>query len=575
MTDISAELKKHSSEKSREKIILFVFMVAALIMSAQLVLRNPHIGQDGLDYLLPLHNFLKGLGYTINGQPMLVMPPGYGILSFVVFFIVSDIELSGMLVSLLSYILIIPTAYYLSKYLWNGSTAILSSFFVMFYPQLLGLSYMTLSDVSFSFFFLLSLALFLKCFCEKSKLLFFIFLGFALGVSYLIRPEGFLISILALSLLVVDAIIALLRSKTSKMEAIKAVIRPVAAIISFLLIIAPYILFLHHHTGQWTFSGKIAVNLRVAEERVIAATSKGEQKQMTVSEHRSDGVKKNLLDYFIAEGRRFFIRVEQNIFLIVLSFLQSMFHYFFLLSILWFLAPFILYRPLFTFKLNSRQKKIAVAFIVFLSPIPVITLFFVESRFLLPYSLLLIMLFSFAVNQFVNALSEAINIRYRSMLIILVASVFIFLSLAATPYKLLASSSIYNTLTSNYSQGVREAGIWFNKNIRLGSDPVIVHPRRGRILLFYASGRASNFNGRFFDIHNRNAGLNEIVDFMSLKNADFLVLDEYYVKNYRSLMTLWDEPNEAYRYKLRPLYIDPGKMFQIFVHSDHPGPDGD
>ena len=564
MIDFSTEFKKYKNQNKREKIVLIALMVAALIMSAQLVLRNPHIGQDGLDYLLPIHNLIKGFGYTINSQPMLVMPPGYGILSYLVFSLVGDIELSGMLVSLLSYILIIPMVYYLSKYLWNDSTAILSAFFVTFYPLLLGLSYATLSDVSFSLFFLLSLTVFLKCFCEKSSVLFYILVGFVLGFSYLIRPEGFLISILALSLLIVDSIVALFKAKTSRIEVFKTIIRPLAAIISFLLIITPYILFLRHHTGQWTFSGKIAVNLSIGEERIVSATTRVEQRQMTVSLNRSDGDKKNILEYFIAEGRRFFVRAEQNFFLIVLSFLKNMFHYFFLLSILWFLAPFILYRPLFTIKLNSRQKKIAVAFTVFLSPIPIITLFFVEDRFLLPYSLLLIMLFSFAVNQFVNALSEAIDLRYRGKLIVFVVFIFICLSLAVTPYKLLASSSIYNALMSNYSQGVREAGIWINKNISFGSDLVIVHPRRGRILLFYASGRVSNFNGRFFNM-NSNMGLDEIADFMSLKKADFLVLDEYYVKNYRSLMTLWNNPSEAYRYKLKPLYIDPGKMFQIFV----------
>ncbi|MCA9923398.1 MAG: hypothetical protein KC421_13545 [Anaerolineales bacterium] len=91
-----------------------------------LFIKNPNMGGDGLAYLLPMHNLMNGFGYTFQGEPMLLLPPGYGILAYFVFLFIRDIEFSGMIVSVLAYLLLIPAVFIVSYYYVASRPQILS-----------------------------------------------------------------------------------------------------------------------------------------------------------------------------------------------------------------------------------------------------------------------------------------------------------------------------------------------------------------------------------------------------------------------------------------------------------------
>lgn len=161
---------------TKEKVALLSLVVLAAIMNGFLMIRNPNVGGDALHYLLPIHNLVAGKGYTYGGSPELFYPPGYGIVSYILFLTVKDIELSGMLASALSSLLIIPTTYYTVRFLFGKQYAVLSSFLVTFCPTLLRYSYVNFSDSIFSLFLLLSFSVISvdhnKAFDEPMSILF-------------------------------------------------------------------------------------------------------------------------------------------------------------------------------------------------------------------------------------------------------------------------------------------------------------------------------------------------------------------------------------------------------------------
>ena len=124
-----------------EKGSLTILIVICTAMVSYLVIQNPNIWNDGILYLLPIHNFVDGKGYTFQGSPLLLMPPGFGIVAYLVYLVVRDIELSGMIVAAFAYILMIPTSYITTRSLFGKKPAFLAAFLIAFSPAMLYLAY--------------------------------------------------------------------------------------------------------------------------------------------------------------------------------------------------------------------------------------------------------------------------------------------------------------------------------------------------------------------------------------------------------------------------------------------------
>ena len=90
-----------------EMVLLLILIMVAGWMNFSLVLRNPNITGDGIQYTSVVFNWFQGNGYTnVVGIPWLV-EPGYGFLTYLFNIFIGDIELSGMLVSSAAYLLLI------------------------------------------------------------------------------------------------------------------------------------------------------------------------------------------------------------------------------------------------------------------------------------------------------------------------------------------------------------------------------------------------------------------------------------------------------------------------------------
>ncbi|MEI7988916.1 MAG: glycosyltransferase family 39 protein, partial [Chloroflexota bacterium] len=138
-------------------------------MNFSLVLRNPNITGDGIQYTSVVFNWFQGNGYTnVVGIPWLV-EPGYGFLTYLFNIFIGDIELSGMLVSSAAYLLLILLVYFTVRYLGSALAALLSVLFVAFYPYLLTFSWLNLTDSVFSFFVFLCFSVYVRVLLEEKK----------------------------------------------------------------------------------------------------------------------------------------------------------------------------------------------------------------------------------------------------------------------------------------------------------------------------------------------------------------------------------------------------------------------
>ena len=153
----------------REHFFIIIVIIVASFININLLLRNPNIGDDGLQYLIPIHSFVNGQGYTLMGEVELWMSPGYGLLSYFAYLVIenltsldarSTIPLSGMLVSSVSYLLTIPLVFVTTKKLFDKESAYVSTFLIAFEYGLVSLSYVTLSESVYSLVLLFSFYIF-------------------------------------------------------------------------------------------------------------------------------------------------------------------------------------------------------------------------------------------------------------------------------------------------------------------------------------------------------------------------------------------------------------------------------
>ena len=192
--------------KHRLNIVIVLISGLVIAGSAMSLIRcyyDPTFNSDALHHLMPIHNLIDGKGYTYRDHVDLIIPPGYGIASYVAFLFVRDIEYSGVVISALSYILLIPLAYITGRFLFGRKVGLLAAWFTTFFPALLALSSSVGSDALSCLCMLLGFYSYLKLLEGTKGPGLAICLGLLLGFGYLIRPENFLIGILAIGTLFV------------------------------------------------------------------------------------------------------------------------------------------------------------------------------------------------------------------------------------------------------------------------------------------------------------------------------------------------------------------------------------
>jgi 4-amino-4-deoxy-L-arabinose transferase-like glycosyltransferase len=206
-------------------------------------------------YLLLGYNLLSGNGFTYYIYPELAFPPFYPVVAGLFHLLIGDFEnASNLAYALFGGLLLFPV-FVLARRIYGLHTAWLAVVLVALFPVLnINVLYWgSMTEPLYVFLIYGGLAVLLAG-LEDNRLGMFAAAGMFFGLAYLTRPEAVayvgLFGLLALGWLIKD------RGFSS--------FRPWSAVglfvLSFTLLAAPYIWYLHTHTGKWMLSGKTNVS---------------------------------------------------------------------------------------------------------------------------------------------------------------------------------------------------------------------------------------------------------------------------------------------------------------------------
>ncbi|MFH1403425.1 MAG: glycosyltransferase family 39 protein [Candidatus Altiarchaeota archaeon] len=552
-------------EKSRgisDLTLIVAMMAAAGVMSAYLMVRNPGVGGDSLRHLIPVHNLVQGRGYTYFGSTELLLTPGYGILSYMTYLLVGDIEYSAALISSISYLLSIPLAYYACRLMFGRGPALLSAFLFLNTPMLASSSSLSTTECVFTFFLLLSLYAYLQSVINGGGVWRQIILGASMGVTYLIRPEGFIILPPALLFMygvtVHEARAAGRRDRRMFLESLK---KPAIVLMSFSLCAAPYVLFLHGHTGRWMISTKMEYNLLVGE-RVVDGVGHVDALMHSHPEYFKPGYRLGLLEYLESRGGKYLVRLRRNIMQLMVFTCMMSFHAIVPLAIIVLglaltTTAFLDFRA----RMGLTGVKVTASLAIFALPAVSYVFFFVKERFLLPYAMILLMPAAYAMHHLtVRLLSYYGRERWvRDALLLLCLTSFTVSSGVHGVYILKSFNEVFRE--GNVHESMRKAGLWLRESVVDTGGLRIISPRKGDVILFYATGGGIP-GGTYADI-TPDMSLYDVSENLD-EDGGYLVLESTYVNTRPNTLPLWENPETAGDYGLDLVYKDDEGLFQVY-----------
>ena len=142
----------------------------------------------------------------------------------------------------------------LAKRIFDFRIAYIASLLLVFFPALVAISAVPLSEATYTFFLLITVLCGWLLISKRSYLYAALF-GILSGVCYLTRPE-FLVAFafMLLVFLIID-----IKKKAEKRKMTLALLG--LSLAGFLILALPYINFMHSQTGHWILSGKTAHNI--------------------------------------------------------------------------------------------------------------------------------------------------------------------------------------------------------------------------------------------------------------------------------------------------------------------------
>ncbi len=239
--------------KSRFYIILLILISIVFIL-----LIYPHFSQIGTDsslYAIMGKNLIEGNGLTLWGVPHTIFSPFLPFIIGIFYKLVNNLELSAHLATFFFAISSIPALYYLIKIITKkNSTALVGAAFLTFNGYIVWqYSVIPTPQILVGFLSILTFVSLLKISNLEDKLtnsniIWSFCAGVIVGLSYLTRPEYFIIIFFVLGLTY------LFNRKNIKPKLLLLVL--ILIMSGFLFVSLPYIFFLHSNLDYWTISGR-------------------------------------------------------------------------------------------------------------------------------------------------------------------------------------------------------------------------------------------------------------------------------------------------------------------------------
>jgi hypothetical protein len=254
-----------AQKKSDVSFILAGVIAGAMLLRLGLVLAMPRvIWRDEGGYLQLGRNLLNGQGFTnLDGSPELVYPPGYPFVVGTIYWLVGDLEWASNLAYIICGGLLLFPVFVIARRFYGTPTAWLGVLLVAVCPAL-SVSVLYWGSMTEPLYMCLlygGLATLLVG-LEDRRWELLLTAGLLFGLAYLVRPEAF--GHVAMSLLVVFAWlmhrgIGMLRQTCWAIGGF---------VVAFFLVAAPYVGYLHTHTGHWLMSGKGGLTWELGEAQM-------------------------------------------------------------------------------------------------------------------------------------------------------------------------------------------------------------------------------------------------------------------------------------------------------------------
>jgi len=524
-------------------------LLCAVAAVAFLMVRNPNVGTDSLGYLISSGNALRGEGYMLNGKTNVLSSPGYGFAAHGLRVVVRALEWSGMLLSAIGYVGMVALAYSVCTALAGPVAGVVGSFMMAVSPLLLSYSYASLSDPFFAFIHFATFCFFLGVDARGWSVRKAGVLGGLLGLGCLVRPDSVFVLLVSAFYLLVRAAVLSWKDRTKRFakEFLRQGIVPMAACLAvFFIVMSPYMIFLHRHTGVWTVSNKIGFGLMGGGQ---------ENPHLTLDATRN-AVGLLLSDIEATSGR-----MLRNGLMLVHQVILQNHHLLFPLGGLWVLYPLFGRRRLVDEMKRHPWWRLPVGASIFISPLAPGTLITPYNRYMLPYFAVLIVFLSVVLVRLLRGygIREG-HSREEVASVVVVMLVALAAPLAPRPAALRPLPTPLSALRARHGHlGLRAAGCWIGEHVEENEEPVIVS-HKAAIPIFYI-GDKRGLRGTALPLPPTPEGLQET---FGKGPVDYVVLDAYYAARMPGYAEIWRNPASAGGYGLRLVRTEPGR-YQLYV----------
>ena len=209
------------------------------------------ISPDGVDYVGLGRNLMAGNfreGVSVHSQPLYPLLVGLSTLLF------RDAEFAGRFVSVVAGSLLVVPAHRLMRRWYGVRVARVGAGLVALHPLLIYYSTVLLTEATYTLLFTCGVVAGWSA-LKGRRARPYLLAGVAFGACYLLKPEaaGFFLLLLGL--------IACRKFLGSAYSFALATRNAFMAAAGFMLLAAPYLLYLRQQTGRWTLSGKAGAHL--------------------------------------------------------------------------------------------------------------------------------------------------------------------------------------------------------------------------------------------------------------------------------------------------------------------------
>jgi hypothetical protein len=438
--------------RKKDLIVIIAAMAIAGFLAVTRVPDDPVITNDGCSYALTAKNLAEGNGYTYLGRPNVLFPPAYPLLIAAVYAFDKNIESAAMSAAMISWVLTVIPVYLITLLLFgeNFIARILLMLALVLSPEFNLNAGKVFSETTFILLFYTAMFFFILFHLKtkKTKTIHNVIIGSVFALSFLARPEGFVV--------MVFAVLYLLMFKPEKIKT--RLIHAGIIVLSFFIVASPYLFFLKKHTGSWQLSGRAGITLIGGEQLTHGRHILHYEKELYGLTPDGKGVYMysgkvvSMARYLLKNFGSIMSRLLLNFRDYITTLWKMLFPLGILLILLFFLLP----------KLKSPAKKETGFILWMLAPSLTVLLFFVYDRYLLGYLPILYFIAVLGLLKAGEFIREKMKLKAAVVIFIQILLIIIFQFKVFDPY--LAAAPERKGKTGNWNE-VKELSLWMKDNI--------------------------------------------------------------------------------------------------------------